>query len=350
MNLHNFLMRMGSSWLGVRLSALLILSPIAFVNTRGLTPERTRLGYASDRLLKPLATIVVNTTGDGDNVDANTGCDADAATPGEQCTLRAAIQRANALAGDDAITFNIPATQPSCDAGTGVCTVNLTKALPNLSTNIEINGPGANKLTVRRDTGGDYRIFRVTSFSTVTFSGLTISKGRVVGNEFGGGIESFGTVNINNCTVTGNSTSLLGGGGISNSGTMNVTGSTITSNIAVGLGGGIVNSGTLTVINSKISGNSADQGGGILNAQITNVTGSVISGNTATGGGGITNTRFTVNVTNSLVSNNSANGTNSTTGGGAGIRNAGGTINVINSVVYVAVLFFGVPEMKGVAR
>jgi CSLREA domain-containing protein len=37
------------------------------------------------------------------------------------CTLRAAIQEANALAGDDIITFNIPNTDPGCTAG--VCTI-----------------------------------------------------------------------------------------------------------------------------------------------------------------------------------------------------------------------------------
>src|SRR5215831_2605134 len=41
-------------------------------------------------------TITVNTTGDGDALDPNSGCDVDAGTPGEQCTLRSAIQRANA--------------------------------------------------------------------------------------------------------------------------------------------------------------------------------------------------------------------------------------------------------------
>src|SRR5207245_8353591 len=50
------------------------------------------------------ATFTVNAT--DDRVDANPGdghCDADSATPGDQCTLRAAVQEANASPGADTI-------------------------------------------------------------------------------------------------------------------------------------------------------------------------------------------------------------------------------------------------------
>ncbi|MCA1636594.1 MAG: hypothetical protein LC802_23620, partial [Acidobacteria bacterium] len=159
----------GFEWLSLALAALLALPPAAFAAPRGVVWARSLAAHPVAAPLAPVASIVVNTTGDGDNVDASAGCDADAATTGEQCTLRAAIQRANALAGDDQITFNIPTSQPNCDVGTGACTINLTKVLPDLSTNVSINGPGADKLKVRRDTGGDYRIFNVMSGSTVTF-------------------------------------------------------------------------------------------------------------------------------------------------------------------------------------
>src|SRR5262245_25682197 len=52
----------------------------------------------------------------------------------------------NALDGD---TINFAVTG----------TINLTGALPNITRNITIAGPGADQLTVRRDTGGNYRIF-----------------------------------------------------------------------------------------------------------------------------------------------------------------------------------------------
>src|SRR5689334_7182271 len=59
-----------------------------------------------------VSTIVVNKTGDAANLNPNVGCDVDAGAAGEQCTLRAAIQRANSLAGDDKIIFNIPTSDP----------------------------------------------------------------------------------------------------------------------------------------------------------------------------------------------------------------------------------------------
>src|SRR5262249_61071858 len=57
-------------------------------------------------------------------------------------TLRQAILVANATPGDDAITFGVTGT------------INLAGALPDLSTNIDIQGPGANLLTVQRGTAG----------------------------------------------------------------------------------------------------------------------------------------------------------------------------------------------------
>src|SRR5687768_9407561 len=167
----------GSEWLGLALAALLVLPPVVFAAPRGAVSARSLGAHTVAAPPALFASIAVNTTGDGDNVDANAGCDADAATAGDQCTLRAAIQRANALAGDDQITFNIPTTQPNCDAATGACTINLTKALPNLSDNLLIDGPGAELLTVRRDTGGNYRIFTISTASTVTLTGMTIENG-----------------------------------------------------------------------------------------------------------------------------------------------------------------------------
>ena len=93
-------------------------------------------------------------------------------------------------------------------------TVNLTGALPNLASNLEIEGPGADQLTVRHDTGGDYRIFTVTSGSEVSISGITISEG-MAPTASGGGIFNDG----GNLTVTGSTISdnlALTGGGIYN--------------------------------------------------------------------------------------------------------------------------------------
>jgi hypothetical protein len=155
----------------------------------------------------PLAGLIeVNTTSDADNLDPNSGCDTDAATPGEQCSLRAAIQRANALAGDDEITLNIPTTQPNCDPTGPHCRINLTKALPDLSTNIRIISPGIDRTTVRRNSVDNFRIFRVTSSADVTLSGLRVVNGRPAGITAGGGVshEGSGIVNVVDSIFTDN--------------------------------------------------------------------------------------------------------------------------------------------------
>ena len=71
------------------------------------------------------ATFVVTTTGDEPDADlADPVCDVDDAASGNQCTLRAAIQEANATPGTDLIHFAIP--------GGGVRTIRPASALPDI--------------------------------------------------------------------------------------------------------------------------------------------------------------------------------------------------------------------------
>src|SRR5262249_54063287 len=67
------------------------------------------------------------------------------------------------LSQADAINFSV------------IGTINLAGALPDLTHGVNIEGPGADFMTVRRDTGGDYRIVTVASGATVLISGLTIA-------------------------------------------------------------------------------------------------------------------------------------------------------------------------------
>src|SRR5437764_7075264 len=118
--------------------------------------------------------FVVNSTGDGDDAFPGDG-QCETAVGNGVCTLRAAIEEANAHAGGDGIGFSIPTSQPYCDATTGACTIYLTKALPDLSDSVNINVPGADKLTVQNNfLNGKFRIFKVTTTGTVNLSGLTI--------------------------------------------------------------------------------------------------------------------------------------------------------------------------------
>src|SRR5262245_45219806 len=126
-------------------------------------------------------------------------------------SLRYAITNA---VDNDTITFGVTGT------------INLAGALPDLAHSVSLQGPGANNLTVRRDTGGNYRIFTVASSATVVLSGLTITNGNGFVNS-GGGIANSGTLTLNNATVSGNSA--FAGGGIFNyfGGTLTLNNATV---------------------------------------------------------------------------------------------------------------------------
>ncbi|HEY0073452.1 MAG TPA: Calx-beta domain-containing protein [Abditibacteriaceae bacterium] len=70
-----------------------------------------------------------------------------------ECTLREAIDAANAAPTDDTITFNIPNTDPNRNATTGVFTITPQSALPPITDTIVIDGysqPGASPNTVNQ--------------------------------------------------------------------------------------------------------------------------------------------------------------------------------------------------------
>ncbi len=212
-------------------------------------------------------------------------------------SLRDAIDAANS-AGDGDIDFA---------SSLNGQTITLSSALPGLSGQENIIGPGANLLTV--SGGGATNVFTVDSGSQATLYGLTIAKG--ISNN-GGGISNQGTLTVTNSTVSGNSAPRGDGGGIVNDGTLTVTNSTVSGNSASlgGFGGGIANDGTLTIENSTVSGNAASSGvigggGGINNQGTLTVANSTVSGNSAEVGGGIFN-GGTLNLADSIVAGNTA--------------------------------------------
>jgi hypothetical protein len=247
-------------------------------------------------------------------------------------------------------------------------TINLTGALPVLTHSISIDGPGANLLTVRRNTGGSYRIFSVASGTTVSISGLTVADGAGILNSgtltlnnstvsgnggVGNGITNYGMLTVNNSTVSNNSADNEGGGIYNGyTGVLTVNNSTISANQAYDydciwvFGGGIYNDGMLTVNNSTVSGNSAEVGGGIYSFGTVIVNNSTVSGNAAWysyGGGGIANGgTFTLN--NSTVSGNSAYGADAS---GGGIANSG-AMTVRNTIIAGNTTDFGPgPDLSG---
>ncbi len=209
-------------------------------------------------------------------------------------------------------------------------TINLTGALPDLTRSVSIEGPGPDQLTVRRDTGGSYRIFTVGSGTAVVLSGLTITNG--AGSLVGGGISNRGTLTLNNSTVSDNRASSGGGIHNFNSGTLTLTNSTLSGNLVSGSGrgGGISNSGTVTLASSTLSGNGATDstGGGIRNAGTLTVISSTLSGNFAfKDGGGINNTG-TLILTSSTLSYNSVE-----FDGGGGIYISSGMVTLTSSTL-----------------
>ena len=185
-------------------------------------------------------TFTVNSTADTpDASTAGTACDTDVFTDGDQCTLRAAIQQANATTGADAINFAIP--------GTGVKTIVVGAtgfgALPAITDPVTIDGytqPGSspNTKAVGNDAvlkielnganvnGGDGLLITHVSGSCV-IRGLAINRfpegisiqGDTVGNRIEGnfiGTDKTGTKSLGNSdaavVITGSSSGNTVGG------------------------------------------------------------------------------------------------------------------------------------------
>ena len=88
-------------------------------------------------------TFVVNSTANTGDTTPEGTCD-DPAIGGTQCTLREAIQEANANNNDatvvDLITFSIPSSDTNCNATTHVCTVSPNPELTDIEEPVTIDG------------------------------------------------------------------------------------------------------------------------------------------------------------------------------------------------------------------
>jgi CSLREA domain-containing protein len=119
-----------------------------------------------------------------------------------ECTLRAAIQEANAVAGADTINFGILSTEDSnCNATTGVCTISPASALPTITRVATINGysqPGASVNTATTGTNADLKIVldgsNAGSSPSAPVDGLYVTarsttiRGLVINNGFRAGV------------------------------------------------------------------------------------------------------------------------------------------------------------------
>src|SRR6267154_865717 len=258
------------------------------------------------------ATFTVNTT--ADTADAVPG-DGICADSGGACSLRAAVQEANALAGADTIQLAAATYVLTGAAGDDLA----------VSGDLDITGDltltGAGTASTIIDGGGVDRVLDIDPSGvgvSVTISNLTVrGGGNAAGqpSQAGGGIRNRGTLSLNNVTLTTNSSG-INGGGLLNFGTLTLTNTTVSANTAGTDGGGIYNSGsgTLTVTASTLSGNTANgigrNGGGIFNAGAAALTNVTLGDNTATLGGGISNPAGTATLTNTLVANSTGGNCN----------------------------------------
>ena len=285
-------------------------------------------------------TFTVNSILDEAELPATLG-DGICKTPSGVCTLRAAIQEANAYPGADTILLNngiykvtIPArTEDSGLAGDF-----------DIFSDVTIKGKGAGKTFINGNKLD--RVFHVIGSVTVVISDVTIQNGLVEDGGpspscFGGGIfNDGGTVSLTKVAVSNNraaSTSVDNsrGGGIyvANYGKLTVKNSVISNNLVQGnlyaYGGGIFNeNGTVTLTGSTVSENSVwspggqAYGGGILNNAygVLTMTQSKVLKNTASGkyvrGGGICSDSDTITITGGSITDNAALGGSSANGGG----------------------------------
>ncbi len=258
------------------------------------------------------------------------------------CSLRGAINKANATAGADIIAF--------ADNVRGVIKLNGTN-LPLITEEVTLNGPGASALAI--DGDGKSGIFETAPRSALALNDLTLRNASAPPNVFGGAIyNNTGSLTIRDCVLSGNRASAGGaicnaggalvierstfsgntatdfsGGAIYSTGLIRASDSTFSGNvvtdestgIVTGKGGAIFSFysfggrfASIDLTNCTLSGNRANRGGAIYSGAnsavgiqlLATVTNCTITGNTALNGAGIASEgSFTVG--NSIISGNS---------------------------------------------
>jgi len=251
-----------------------------------------------------------------DAVDAAPGLGG-CATAATECTLRAAVQEANAIAGEQAIvlpagaTFGLTLIGADENASvTGDLDVTEIVTIVGPATSITGNDidrvihvlPAATGVSLHgatlRDGNTNLTAFPGAGCAYVEGGSATFTDVRVSScqGQFGGGVGSLGgTTTFVRGVITGNAAS--GGGGVFSTGPTSFDATVISSNTSSGGGGGVFmfTSGlpapTLTMVNATVTGNISTFTGGGIQAGIgstVSITRSTISSNNAgSAGGGI---------------------------------------------------------------
>ncbi len=161
-------------------------------------------------------------------------------------------------------------------------------------------------------------IYSNDSTDKLNIKGITINYNTTT-EWSGGGVYSYGVINMTSGEISYNSSATVGGGlMIKTSGSNQISGGKINNNTGTSAGGGIRVDGTVTISGTtEIKNNRASEGAGISVATGVTISGGTISGNIATRGGAIHNTS-SLTITGGTISGNNAE-----TGGA--IYNAGTT-------------------------
>ena len=298
--------------------------------TRGKRGSRLQVEPLEERRL--LAVFTVDNLLDGDLTSlAGDG----------KFSLREAIEAANANASVDGSEAGSATEIDRIEFASGLTgTITLSDGELAITDSLVLQGPGTSTLTI---SGNDAsRIFNITdgnesNILSVEIRGLTLTKGNADGK--GGAIYARESLTLRDSVVSGN-TAVYGGGGIftfvPDGGTTTLDNCTISNSRAtydawtsVAYGGGVEawNGGTLTIQNSIVSGNQANEGGGIYasgnGGSTTIIQNTVISGNTSEQqGGGVRIVAYggTTTIQSCIVSENDALG-EFAYGGGISIYN-----------------------------
>lgn len=202
----------------------------------------------------------------------------------------------------------------SADSGAGIYTLGTiyTTASTNVSNNkgaqgggicgdgnavLNINGTPIKDNTAHGCGGG------ICSYGTLNLSGSTLTGNTATGD---GGAIWYNKGNISGCGITGNTANNIGGGVSLSGGTSTLTNNNIDNNKA-NEGGGMYTDGSLTISSGTFSNNNASgNGGGIISNGTVTMNGGSITGNYSGWDGGGVNSRATFNFNGGAIQSNTA--------------------------------------------
>jgi hypothetical protein len=253
-----------------------------------------------------------------------------------RCTLRAAVEEANAHAGYDVITLEATTYFITL----GYLQINGDVDIYGSSTGTSVIDPGRTSRVLRIGIPGGtdtyVYMYRVALQNGSDASGgaikiedandgfagdrLVVANNRSTGS-MGGGVLNGGTFSCYECEITGNTTPISSGGGTQHA------------------GGGVFNASNsyAFIYNTTIAQNNATRGGGLAGGGYLEMQNSTISTNTARGGGGgfsTTATDATWGISYTTITKNKANTSfvNEPALGG-GFFHRGGTLEIGKSII-----------------